>query len=300
MTRTQAFSHWLKEFLLNVFMQSFHAVTYAVVVQAGITAFSSNGNWLFLVICVTFLFQGERILRKIFNMGSSFGTLKDLGETGLAAWGATKALTSSFHGKKNDNEATDNEEKDNESDESSQSTIGAPTPGTVRNNQSIGINPQMSALSAVQNIINKNAKDIRNSTGRKFASGLTNMAGGLYGGMLATTASLAGGKDASQVALSGVAGFTTGRGIIGGIAGHTINGISNAFAGRNYKKAILRGDMDAQFKNSGLDLDKIERDIDKNTADLIRKALAEQQSAAIRRGEKVGTYKFYKTINKNK
>ena len=56
---------------------------------------------------------------------------------------------------------------------------------------------------------------------------------------------------------------------------------------------MLRGDYDNAFKKAGVDLSTV----DEETAKLIREALAKQQSAAIRRGETVGNYKLYKTLD---
>ena len=101
--------------------------------------------------------------------------------------------------------------------------------------------------------------------------------------------------DVGKAITYGIGGAAVGGGIAR-VATAPIRGISNAYSGRKLKKAVMRGDYDEAFKKAGLDMSSMEA----KTADLIRKALAEQTSAAASRGEKVGEYKFWKTIEKNK
>lgn len=307
-TRTHAFGNWVKEFMLNVFMQSFHAATYVVIVNVGISAFQGSGNWFFLVICTTFLFQGERILRKIFNLGSGFGTMRDLGETGLAAWGVARAFANRSSRKTPEERATESDDDDSDSDDASDMpevphvpNIQA-TPGAQSNLQAINaggkpsVNPQMAKLSGAQAVTSSIASGVRESRGRRMLTSAAGALGGAMGATLGATYKLASGAKIDDVAVAATGGWAVGKSAGKFFVAKPINGISNAFAGRRYKKAVLNGEYDKELQDAGIDLSSMEA----KTADLIRQALAEQTSAAIRRGEKVGEYKFQKSINKNK
>ncbi|MBQ8299079.1 MAG: hypothetical protein IJX99_04305, partial [Clostridia bacterium] len=94
--KSQAFGNWCKEFLLNVFIQSFHAIVYvicmALILQLGNAA---NGgmdkNWLLIVIVVTFISKGDDMLRAIFHMNGGGGdTVKGVAATALQTHAAVK------------------------------------------------------------------------------------------------------------------------------------------------------------------------------------------------------------------
>lgn len=82
--KSQAFGNWCKEFFLNVFIQSFHAIIYvigaALLMQLGTTG---NPNWILWVILVTFLSKGDEILKNIFHIekGGGGDTVKSLAKT---------------------------------------------------------------------------------------------------------------------------------------------------------------------------------------------------------------------------
>ena len=85
------FGTWFKEFAVNVFVQSFHAATYRVVVTVGITSYVESGNWLFMILCILFLFQGEKIIRAIFNAKSSMNSIGDMAMAGALAMNIAKS-----------------------------------------------------------------------------------------------------------------------------------------------------------------------------------------------------------------
>lgn len=87
------FGVWFKEFLVNVFVQSFHAVTYAVVVTVGVNSYLSSSNWLFMILCVLFLFDGEKIIRGIFNAKSSMNSIGDMAAAAVIAKNITESMT---------------------------------------------------------------------------------------------------------------------------------------------------------------------------------------------------------------
>ena len=93
--KSQAFGNWCKEFLLNVFIQSFHAIVYvlcmALILELGTTADSIRKNWLLIVIVVTFISKGDDMLRAIFHMNGGGGdTVKGVASTALQAHAAVK------------------------------------------------------------------------------------------------------------------------------------------------------------------------------------------------------------------
>ena len=93
--KSQAFGNWCKEFLLNVFIQSFHAIVYvlcmALILKLGTTADSIRKNWLLIVIVVTFISKGDDMLRAIFHMNGGGGdTVKGVASTALQAHAAVK------------------------------------------------------------------------------------------------------------------------------------------------------------------------------------------------------------------
>lgn len=93
--KSQSFNKWNKEFLLNVFIQSFHAIIYVfvcgTVYAAGIS--SETYDFVLVIVGVTFMFSGEEIIKKIFSQESKSIT-RPLGETMAKAILATKAVTS--------------------------------------------------------------------------------------------------------------------------------------------------------------------------------------------------------------
>lgn len=78
--KSQAFDNWLKEYLLNIFVQSFHAIAY-VLIMSVVSCLGDNPKeyWLVMLIAISFISKGDDILRAIFSLGSSQGTVKGIG-----------------------------------------------------------------------------------------------------------------------------------------------------------------------------------------------------------------------------
>lgn len=99
--KSQAFSNWYKEFALNVFLQSFHVIVYVVCISLIITAAeishrNPNENWLLILITLTFLGNGEDLLKSIFHMKGGGGeTVKNTATTLLALKGAQDIVNNS-------------------------------------------------------------------------------------------------------------------------------------------------------------------------------------------------------------
>lgn len=87
--KSQGFNKWLKEYILNVFIQSFHAIVYVFVCC---TVYAGMGNpktgdgtdYVLVIVGATFLFTGEEIIKKIFSQESNTAT-KSLAATAAKA-----------------------------------------------------------------------------------------------------------------------------------------------------------------------------------------------------------------------
>ena len=77
--KAQAFNTWTKEIMVNIFIQTIHAIIYVFVIGATYVGGSYTGDWLLSIIGITFLFKGEQIIKKIIGQDSS--TTKNLVET---------------------------------------------------------------------------------------------------------------------------------------------------------------------------------------------------------------------------
>lgn len=85
--KSQAFDHWNKEFILNVFIQSFHAVVYVFVCGTIYAAYGDGTgiDYIIVIMGSTFLFTGEGIIKQIFSQSSPAGTVRGLGDTAAGA-----------------------------------------------------------------------------------------------------------------------------------------------------------------------------------------------------------------------
>ncbi len=98
--KSQSFTKWNKEFIVNVFIQSFHAIVYIFVVGTIYSAKTPGGmyDYVLVITGATFLFTGEEIIKKIFSQESP--SVKSLAATAAGAMavatavkGAAKAVT---------------------------------------------------------------------------------------------------------------------------------------------------------------------------------------------------------------
>ena len=99
--KSQAFNNWFKEYVLNVFLQTFHAINYVVVMGIIFAIGKGTGtvNFVLVLIGITYLAQGDKILRAIFShmKGGGGGTVKGVAESMLATAGAVNMLKSSVN-----------------------------------------------------------------------------------------------------------------------------------------------------------------------------------------------------------
>ena len=69
----QSLQNWFKEFFANCVIQFFHATIYVLIINIGISICREDPtkNWLYLIICISFLFPAEKILRGMVGLQAS-------------------------------------------------------------------------------------------------------------------------------------------------------------------------------------------------------------------------------------
>ena len=254
--KMNSFGIWFKEFLVNVFVQSFHAATYVTVVSIGVNSYLENDNWLFMLVCILFLFEGEKIIRGLFNAKSATGSIGDLAAAGALAMNFAKSapkLMPKFGGKDKAAKEKDPDEKAKEDrgdsgDESVESGLsGAPlgaggTSGGMSTATAVG--PTMTGRGAGSDIelgreikdnskFNKVTKAVDDKGEHK--SKITEFLGNGADSLLQNTGSLIGGT--AGTILGGTFGLAQRDGKHGLEAG--INGaIGGLESGKDYGRAI--------------------------------------------------------------
>lgn len=92
--KSQALNTWVKEYIINVFVQTFHAIIYsfvcATIYSATGTATDGDYDFILVLVGITFLFKGEGIIKKIFGQESKAGTMKSLSQTATATYAKMK------------------------------------------------------------------------------------------------------------------------------------------------------------------------------------------------------------------
>lgn len=91
-----AFSKWTKEILITIFVQSIHAIIYSFASATVLAAGDSNNDWILMLVGVTFLFNGESILKKIlgYDSQSTPSLVQTATKTAAAVTLTKKAVTS--------------------------------------------------------------------------------------------------------------------------------------------------------------------------------------------------------------
>lgn len=77
--KQSAIASWSKEFFVNVFLQSIHAIVYGIVSSVIInqitSALNAEGvnsiNWLLMIVAINFVFAGEKMLREIISAAAT-------------------------------------------------------------------------------------------------------------------------------------------------------------------------------------------------------------------------------------
>lgn len=301
--KMNTFGVWFKEFIINIFVQSFHAVTYVVVVSIGINAYFTDQNWLLMIMCILFLFQGEKIIRGIFGAKSSINSIGDMAAAGMMAVNLARNATKfipTIGG--NSDDGNDNANKKAVKDrKAARENPGANTPGAQSNASEVdnitnSTNGGSTADSEVQlgraadtnpTQANKSLNDNYNNKRSKFDK----VAGVIGSGV----------SGASQVA-GGMAGFTFGMAQNDGRGPSGIEkGFAEAVKGASTGKAIGVGaynmlkapisktvgivgglKLASEYKSGEYD-DEIFTDADKALDDAKKEALRKAYAQAARR-----------------
>lgn len=98
-----AFSKWTKEILIAIFTQSIHAIVYSFSIATVMAAGNANNDWILMIVGVTFLFNGEEILKKILGQSSEMApsltkSAVKTAATVMAVKAGTKRLTDNVVG----------------------------------------------------------------------------------------------------------------------------------------------------------------------------------------------------------
>ncbi|MBR6252426.1 MAG: hypothetical protein IKR04_01060 [Clostridia bacterium] len=88
MNKAPEISSWFKKIVEQIFVQSIHAVVYALITGVCLTMFKSSIsgnnagiNWLLMIVAINFVPEGEKILKRILNsIGGSGGGLAEQGK----------------------------------------------------------------------------------------------------------------------------------------------------------------------------------------------------------------------------
>lgn len=103
--KQSAITSWSKEFFVNVFLQSIHAVVYAIVssvmMNQIVASLNTNGvssmNWIVMIVAVNFVFTGEKVLRDIISAAAT--TIQSPEDAAHEMTGGAKKLKKMFGGK---------------------------------------------------------------------------------------------------------------------------------------------------------------------------------------------------------
>ena len=296
----KALTTWTKEFVILVLVQTFHAVIYTVLIEGALIAYNSTGNWLLFILSVTFLFEGEKIIRAIFNQKSSTKAIGELAASGAAAWAATKGVKDLF---KKDEKSKDEEKADKEAEAEADRIIAQakrqqaidrsmresiPTtnvpidddtnapPGTSNTSDSYSdeedrvSNEELArAIIMKEALANKRKRSPAARVGGAVARGVTRAAGVTLG----MTSGLAQGSVAEGIKNTVVANELLSMPLEAGkaITGHA----ANKYAGRKMRNAVRNGEMDEKLRELGINIEDSFVDSEGTVhASTIREALA--------------------------
>lgn len=324
--KAQSFGIWFKEYIVNVIVQMFHAVVYILIVGTGFKSYMLTGgqNWLFMIISVLFLFEGEKILRNIFGVKSSANTIGDLASGGLAAFGVYKSIKGLGKGSKSIGSESDNAINSEANDRINQRRAvpaiptsapeGAPatSTGQYTGNDPDGVNTSGFDAGAAEDVAMKNALERRLTRG--MLSGGINFGAKAASGIIGTTYGMSKGSTGKGgLAQNAIAGGIAGR-AVGEIAAKPFEAIANKgeqiHHGNKEARKIEQGDYDEKL---GLNLASngesiIPEDVDPNeiigrhgesTQEIYRQALAEMTRVAASKGAARGRLAYQQYIERN-
>ncbi len=334
--KAQSFGIWFKEFMVNVIVQTFHAVVYVLITGGVVSNYIKyNGsNFIFLILCVLFLFEGEKILRGIFGITSKAKTIGDLATSGAMMIGMLsnagglfkrdKSEMGSAQDKKENSAATsriksktkmqqDNEAaaaKAMEDKKSSGGSLESRGEYQGNNNEPYGVrSPKYDGENARDKLLTKAMK-------RRLVGGLatkaTRFTAGAAGAALVSARNMAdGGYDKPGEIIGGIiAGKDLGKTLATPVA-KGINAIERRHSGNVLAKQIRKGDMNKDLGINNLPLampiSTGEGDVDLsqvkqqevNAQEIYKEALARYAKVASRAGQAKAEIAYYKYLEKN-
>lgn len=322
--RAQSFGIWFKEYTVNVIVQIFHATVYALLVGTSVEMYIDSGGQevIFLILCILFLFQGEKILRNIFNVKSSANTIGDLAKTGVALYGAAKMFGKGGGG---DNSGSKRDNKDvssaserqakretrraNATSESSGATGGSSSGGTG------GSGGSGTSEAQEEPVTQEEARDkvVMSAMARRVKKGIASrgvsFAGKTTGAMLGATFGMAkGDTDSGELgnAMQGaMAGKAIGEGVVSPISG-MVNKAEQMRHGSKNAKKISEGQMDAEYgideaalRAQGIDPNEVVGKHGETIQQIYREAIARMYKATARRGASKGELEYWNYIDEN-
>lgn len=330
--KINSFGIWFKEFLVNVFVQTFHAATYSVVVSIGVNAYIENDNWLLMLMCILFLFEGEKIIRGLFNAKSTTGSIGDLAASGALAWsvfGKANSFIPTIDFKRKGGGSDTGKEKakkDREGNNPPTNPTNVPTPGSNANGLGNGGSPIQAGptmqgenvkdgvelgrninskepSSVIKKAVDDKEKSNDKTLGSKIAKGAAstigwgaqNLVGAPLGGLVGMTAGLAqtNTKDGMENAVNGtVSGYGIGKQIGGGVSS-VISTATNHISRRAAGIAVGKSIMSGDM-DSELGIDDAIAGLDAAAAKKREEAIRKVFAKAAKRSETGAEIKILK------
>ena len=259
-------------------------MTYVLITSAGINLYFENDNWFLAIICITFLFQGEKIIRAIFGMQGPVNTLGDLATTAGTIMALAKSPSKLFK--------RDKKEKDKEEPHEEMPEDNAYLETTGDSSDSSTARLTRFNLGAARNAVMQDALKARKHNRGKGIVKAAKTVAGATGILFGATLGMAKGNIQSTIS-NAYAGKELGRGmasLASAIPLKLSNKIINTYKGKKLKRATLRGENDERYGIKEITDEEIQK--------RMRKALAKTVSKATRAGELAGDVKLSKEMKK--
>lgn len=338
--KNQTFGTWFKEFVVNVIVQMFHAVVYVIVTGAGIKLYleTNGGYFIFTILCIFFLFEGEKILRTIFNVNSKANTIGNIAASGAVALGvvtngfglikksgdggteedkksiseANKRLKTGYNREKANNTAAI--EALNEKKERGESTVShGEYQGSDKEPDGVST-PQYDGQKARDTLL---GTAMQRRLKRGIASGTVNFAFGATGATLEMSRKMADGSTGVGEAVAAVSVGKSAGEFVGKPLTFGINKLEQLHHGNRVAKQIESGVMDKELGINNIpntylptlgqlrgnaDANISQADIEKrmdNQKEIYREALARYEKVAARRGDVAAQIAYYEYLESN-
>lgn len=98
---TEILGSWCRELFINIFVQSIHAIIYAITTGVVINQMALMGsgqapsmmNWIIMIVSINFIYKGEGIVRKILGMdkASTATTIEETSKAGRKGFSSAKS-----------------------------------------------------------------------------------------------------------------------------------------------------------------------------------------------------------------